>query len=70
MVGLLQKMRRTKKKVACVPCKVDDSSEEKDVWDKKKESFMDYEARVNAPLPGEPIQSWPLSDFQRSSQDH
>ena len=68
IVGPLQKMRGTKRKVVCVLCQVDDSSEE-DVWDKEKETFGVYEARVNTPLPGEPKQSWPLSDFQRSSQE-
>ena len=67
--GPLQKMRGTKRKVVCVLCQVDVSSEE-DVWDKERETFRVYEARVNTPLPGEPIRSWPLSDFQRSSQDH
>ena len=53
-----------------VLCQVDDSSEEDD-WDMEKETFEVYEARVNSPLPGEPIQSWPLSDFLNiSSQDH
>ena len=68
-VGPLQNMRGTKRKAACVLCQVDDSSGE-DVWDNEKETFRVYEARVNTPLPGEPKQSWPLSDFHKSSQDH
>jgi hypothetical protein len=53
-----------------VLCQVDDSSEE-DEWDKEKETFEVYEARVSSPLLAEPIQSWPRSDFLKlSSQDH
>ena len=66
-VGPLEKMRGTKRKVVCVLRQADDSSEE-DVWDKEKETFRVYEARVDTTLPGEPKQSWPRSDFQRSSQ--
>ena len=64
-VGPLQKMRGTKRKVVCVLCKVDDSSEE-DVWDKEKETCIVYETRVNARIDA----TWPLGDFQRSSQYH
>ena len=42
----------------------DDDSEDEDVWDKTKESFSEYERRVNTPRPGDPVQAWPLSDFQ------
>ena len=63
MVGPLQKMCGTKRKVVCVLCNVGDSSEEEDVWDKEKETFMVYEARVNARIDA----TWPLGDFQRSS---
>ena len=44
-VGPLQKMCGTKRKAVCVLRQVDDSSEE-DVWDKEKETFRVYEARV------------------------
>ena len=39
-------------------------SEDEDVWDKTKESFSEYERRVNTPRPGDPVQRWQLSDFQ------
>ena len=42
----------------------EDDSEDEDVWDKTKESFSEYERRVNTPRPGDPVQRWQLSDFQ------
>ena len=38
-------------------------------WDKKKETFQFYEARVNTPLPGEPKPRWPLSGFTPARQE-
>ena len=38
-------------------------------WDKKKETFQVYDARVDTPLPGEPKPRWPLSDFTPARQE-
>ena len=42
----------------------EDDSEDEDVWDKTKESFSEYERRVNTPRSGDPVQRWVVSDFQ------
>ena len=42
----------------------EDDSEDEDVWDKTKESFSEYERRVNTPRLGDQVQRWVLFDFQ------
>ena len=33
------------------------------------ETFLQWEARVNTPLPGEERQSWPLAEFKQTASE-